>query len=65
MICPATPSSKPYLPKILKAAASRPLRYSRSSYLSSNVGGPGNLGIWTLALVSLRPGSWGAMVEGL
>lgn len=38
---PATPSSKPYLPKIRKAAASLPLRYSRSLYLSSKTGGLG------------------------
>lgn len=39
---PATPSSKPNFPKIRKAAASLPLRYSRSLYLSSNTGGLGN-----------------------
>lgn len=38
-MCPATPSSKPYLPKMRKAAARRPLRYSRSSCLSVKVGG--------------------------
>lgn len=35
------PSSKPYLPKMRNAAASRPLRYSRSACLSLNSGGLG------------------------
>lgn len=76
---PATPSSKPYLPKILNAApqrqlaiiispvhlpASLPLRYARSLYGSSNFGRSGKLGILTLASPSLRPGSRGARVEG-
>ena len=43
---PATPSSKPYLPKMRKAAARRPLRYSRSSCLSVKVGGLGVLAGW-------------------
>lgn len=63
-MCPATPSSKPYFPNMRKAAASRPLRYSRSSYLSVNVGGPGNFAICPLAWDSLKPGSRGALVEG-
>ena len=62
---PATPSSKPYLPKIRNAAARRPLRYSRSSYLSVNLGGPGNWGICTLAWASVRPGLRGSLVEGV
>lgn len=40
---PATPSSNPNFPKIRKAAARRPLRYFRSSYLSLNCGGLGRM----------------------
>lgn len=58
VICPATPSSKPYLPKILKAAASLSFRYLRSAWGSSKVGG---LGIESppslLAFAALNPGS--------
>ncbi len=64
VICPATPSSKPYFPNMRKAAASRPLRYSRSSYLSVKVGGPGIFAICPLAWDLLKPGSRGASVEG-
>ena len=49
---PATPSSKPYLPKIRKAAARRPFWYSRSSCLSVKVGGLGGEGVllvWELS----------------
>jgi len=65
VMCPATPSSNPYLPKILNAAASLPFRYARSLYGSSNLGGPGNAGIFTLAEALSRPGSCGAMFDGL
>lgn len=65
VIWPATPSSKPYFPKIRKAAASLPFKNARSLYGSSNFGGPGNLGIFTLASASEMPGSRGAMSEGL
>lgn len=37
------PSSKPFFPKMRNAAASRPLRYSRSACLSSNTGGLGKV----------------------
>lgn len=57
VMCPATPSSKPSLPKILNAAANLPFRYSLSSYGSWNLGGPGNFGICTLAFSWLKPGS--------
>lgn len=40
------------------------MRYSRSSYLSVNVGGPGNFAICPLAAASFKPGSSGATVEG-
>jgi hypothetical protein len=48
-----------------KAAARRPFRYARSLYGSSNLGGPGNCGIFTLEEASDNPGSWGAMLDGL
>ena len=53
------------IPKMRNAAASLPFKYSRSSYLSVNFGGPGNLGIWTWAWFSERPGSWVAFAVGL
>lgn len=40
VICPATPSSNPYLAKIRKARASLPLRYSRASNGLLKVGTP-------------------------
>lgn len=45
VIWPATPSSKPYFPKIRKAAANLPFRYCRSLYLSLKTGGRGKGGI--------------------
>lgn len=67
VICPATPSSNPYFPKIRKAAASRPLRYARSLYLSSNFGGPVKAGIFTLGsalgFVALGVGLEGVVAE--
>lgn len=62
VIWPATPSSKPYLPKMRKAAASRPFRYSRSLYLSSNLGGLGNDKAPSLASTSETPTSCGTAV---
>jgi hypothetical protein len=65
VICPATPSSNPYFPNMRKAAASRPLRYARSLYGSSNFGGLGKLSVSILPRFSSRPGSSGAVVFGL
>jgi hypothetical protein len=65
VMCPATPSSNPYLPKIRKAAANRPLRYARSLYGSSNLGGLGSEGIFTLASTSGISASRGTSAEGL
>lgn len=60
VICPATPSSKPFFPKIRKAAASRPFMYSRCSSLSSKTGGRGKLTARSWACLLLTPGSRGA-----
>src|ERR1700761_9024095 len=60
VMCPATPSSKPYLPKMRNASARRPLRYSRSSYLSVKRGGEGNFCICASAPRCDNLGSLGA-----
>lgn len=62
VMCPATPSSKPYFPKIRNAAASLPFKYARSLYGSSNFGGPANAGILTLGSAGASRPVGGALV---
>lgn len=57
VIWPATPSSNPYFPNILNAAASLPFKYARSLCLSSNFGGAGKAIISPRAFSLDSPGS--------
>lgn len=52
-------------PKIRNAAARRPFKYSLSSCLFSNFGGPGSFGICTFALATDMPGSSVAPIAGV